>query len=136
MSCRESGIYLVNTNYVAGANGTIPLGSVVRRSGCKCQLNGDSVICYGKGAFDVTCSVTLTPVAAGDVGVQLYANGNPIPGATASATATAGSAVALPLLGVVRSCGCDAVTIGARLVSGDATTGATINNIATRIDVG
>jgi hypothetical protein len=109
---------------------------MARRTGRAFQLNGNSVTCYGVGTFDVTCSVTLTPVGAGDIGVQLLANGNPIPGATATVTGTAGSTVALPVIGTVRSCGCDVITIGARLVSGDATTGATIDNIATRIEVG
>lgn len=132
--CHDESIYLVNTNYQAPANGSIPLGSVIRRSGNNIQLNGNSVTCYGKGKLNLTCSVTLTPAAAGNVGVQFYANGNPIPGATATVTATEGSTVALPIVGAVRSCGCDAMTIGAQLVSGDATTGATIDNIATQIE--
>lgn len=132
--CHDESTYLVNTNYQAPANGSIPLGSVIRRSGNNIQLNGNSVTCYGKGRFDITCSVTLTPASEGNVGVQFYANGNPIPGAVATATVAAGSTVALPIVGAVRSCGCDAVTIGASLVSGDATTGATIDNIATRIE--
>lgn len=136
MACCKSSIYIVNTNYAAPANGEIPLGSIARRTGRAFQLNGNSVTCYGVGTFDVTCSVTLTPVGAGDIGVQLLANGSPIPGATATVTGTAGSTVTLPVIGTVRSCGCDAITIGARLVSGDVTTGATIDNIATRIEVG
>ena len=133
MSC-NSAIYTVNSNVTVAANGTIPLGSVIRRFGCNCQLDGSAITCCGRGYYDVECSVSLTPVGAGVIGVQLYADGVAVPGATASVTGAAATTENLVITGLVRQkCeGATSLTVG--LVSGAVATGATINNIATVVE--
>lgn len=90
MSC-NSALYTINTNLDVAANGTIPVGSTVRRFGCNLQVNGPDIVCCGVGYYDVEGSITLTPEGAGEVGVQLYADGAPVPGALATVTGTAGN---------------------------------------------
>lgn len=97
------------------AGSTIALGSVLRRFGCNCRLNGSSVIEIsdnGGGYYDVTATVTLAPTAAGNVTVALYQNGAPISGAVATGSVTtAGNSITLPLVTTVRNnCCCDSVS--------------------------
>jgi len=131
MSC-NSAIYTVNSNVDVAANGAIPFGSIVRRFGRNIQLSGSDITVCGMGYYDVECSVTLTPVGAGDIGVQLYADGAPIPGALATTTGTAGDPINLSITSLVRQRCNGASSLSLRLVTPDAvTTGATVNNIAT-----
>ena len=90
-------------------NGIILPGSVLRRYGCNCRLNGNAQELTGEGYYEITGTVTLAPTAAGLVTVALYENGVQIPGAVASATASAAAAsVTLPLVATVRQgCGCN-----------------------------
>lgn len=127
----NSAIYTVNSNVEVAANGSIPLGSIVRRFGQNIQLNGTDVVICGQGYYDVECSVSLTPVGAGEIGVQLYVDGTPVPGAIATVTGAAATIDNLSITALVRQKCCGASSLSLRLVSGDVTTGATINNVAT-----
>ena len=101
--------------------GIISPGSVLRRYGCNCRLSGNAQELAGEGYYKLTGSVTVEPTAAGVVTVALYHNGAQLPGAIASATATAaGDAVALPLVGTIRlGCCCDeASSVTAVLIEG------------------
>lgn len=111
MSC-NSAIYTVNNSNttVTTSDETfvqVPLGSVVRRFGRNLTLDGDSIIACGYGYYDCECSLTYTPSAAGTLSVQLYQDGMPIPGATASQIATAGGPVNLGISSLIRNCGCN-----------------------------
>lgn len=106
MSCK-SAIYTVNaTSQLNAANAQVPFGSVVRRFGSNCQLDGGSIILDGPGYYDVSISLSTAPTAAGEITAQLYKDGVAIPGANATVTAAAGGdTVVLPIICTVRNCG-------------------------------
>lgn len=108
MGC-NSLIYTANSEAAAiPVGGMVPLGTVVRRFGCNCQLSGNGIVCQGNGYYKVDADVVLTPTAAGTVTVTLLSDGVPVPGATASATvAAAATTVTLPIDTVVRNRCCD-----------------------------
>lgn len=116
------------------AGSTITLGSVLRRYGCNCRLNGNSVIkLSGQGYYEVTATVTLAPTASGNVSVALYQDGTPISGAVATGSVTtAGNSITLPLVTTVRNnCCCDSVSaITCVLTSGTST----VSNISMRVE--
>lgn len=113
--------------------GIIPLGSINRRFGCKCNnaldLNGNGITINEAGYYDIDISVTATATAAGNVTVTLF-NGNvAVPGATATATAAANGTVALPILPLFRQmCGS-----GSNLTLVLTGTAATVNNVSVKI---
>ena len=132
MSCK-SAIYTVVTNASVAANGQIPFGSIIRRFGPSLDLSGSDIVACGRGYYGVDCSVTLVPVGAGAIGVQLYADGTPVPGATAQAQGTAAEPLNLSVTGLVRQKCQGATSLSMGLVSGDVTTGATVQNMATKV---
>ena len=114
-------------------NTTIALGSVLRRYGCNCRLNGNSVIeLSGQGYYGVTATVTLAPTVAGNVTVALYQDGVPISGATATGSVTtAGNAITLPIVTTVRNVCCDSDSaITCVLVAGTST----VSNVSVRVE--
>ena len=110
MSCK-SALYAVNsTSQLNAANAQVPFGSVVRRYGNNCQLDGGSIIVSGSGYYDVDISLSTAPTTEGEITAQLYKDGVAVPGATATATAAAaGDVVNLKITCLVRNCGqcCD-----------------------------
>ena len=130
----NSAIFTVSTNSAVAANGIVPLGTVIRRFGCNTALEGDSITCYGRGYYEVNASVTMTPVAAGTIGVQLYQDGVAVPGGMAYATGTAGEPLSLSFPALVRQTQCGATSLSLRLHSGTATTGATVSNCSVTVE--
>lgn len=130
----KTAIYTVNQGAVSVAvGGIIPLGSINRRFGCKCNnaldLNGNGITINEAGYYDVDISVTATATAAGNVTVTLFKDGVAVPGATATATAAASGTVALPITPLVRQmCGS-----GSTLTLVLTGTAATINNVSVKI---
>lgn len=128
------GIYTVNQGAAAVAvGGIIPLGSINRRFGCKCNnaldLNGNGITINEAGYYDVDVSVTATATAAGNVTITLLKDGVAVPGATATATAAASGTVALPITPLVRQmCGS-----GSTLTLVLTGTASTINNVSVKI---
>ena len=111
----------------------ISLGSVLRRFGCNCKLNGNAIEIDGQGYYTISGTVTLAPTAAGNVTVVLQENGNTIAGATATGSVTtAGNSVTLPIETTVRQgCCCD----GASSITCVLTAGAsTVTNISLRVE--
>lgn len=102
-------LYAVNsTGQLLAENSQVPFGSVVRRCGCDCQLDGDSITLRGTGYYDVDISLSTVPSAEGDISIQLYKDGIAVQGATATVTAAAGGdAVNLHVNCVVRNCCCN-----------------------------
>ena len=134
MSC-SSAIYTSNQNVTVAPNGVIPFGSVNRRFGCNCQLNGNDIVCCGRGYYEFDASVSLTPVDAGLIGVQLYEDGSPVAGASAFATGTAGETITLPITALVRVKCDSAKSLSIRLVSPEgATTGATVVSMPVTVE--
>jgi len=92
-------------------NGIITLGSILRRFGCNLRLNGNAIEAEGEGYYTLDCDVTVEPTAAGIVEVALYANGTPIPGATATGSVSAAEdPVTLPISTTIRRSCCGGAT--------------------------
>ena len=130
MGC-NSAIYTVNRSNTALTTTTgtfvqIPLGSIVRRFGRNLGLDGNSILCCGSGYYECNASITLTPLAAGPITVQLFQDGVAVPGAFASITGVAATTVALPIDTLVRNCGCDCNTT----LSIGVNSSCTVNNLA------
>lgn len=86
----KSAIYTAMTSATTVAvDGTLPLGTVIRRFGCNCQLSGNGISITGAGYYDTNISVTLLPTAVGNVTVTLSKDGVAIQGATATTNVTA-----------------------------------------------
>ena len=135
MSCKSALYAAMQTPAAVAVGGVIPLGSLIRRYGCDISLNGNTVnIVGGKdaaGYYDVDASITVAPTAAGTVTVTLYKDGVAVPGATASATATAADDVLdLSISALVRQVCCAAGSALTLVLTGAA---ATVNNVALRV---
>jgi hypothetical protein len=110
----------------------ISLGSVLRRFGCNCRLNGNAIELVGEGYYTIDVDVTATPTATGNVTVSVLKNGVVIPGATATnSVSTVGNSTTLPINTTVRlGCKCDgASSITVVLVAG----AGVVNNISVRV---
>lgn len=131
MSCK-SAIYTVNSvQQPYAANSQIPFGTVVRRFGNNCQLDGPSIALNGGGYYGIDISLSIAPTAAGEITAQVYSNGVPVPGALATNTAAnAGDVVSLPITGMVRNCGQCAVSTLSLFI----TAAGTPTNFATKVD--
>ena len=114
------------------ANSVISLGSVLRRFGCNCRLNGNAIELEGEGYYTIDMDATVTPTAAGNVTITLFKDGVAIPGATATnSVSTVGNSTTLPINTTVRmGCNCNgASSITAVLVAGPGV----VNNISMRV---
>lgn len=138
MSC-NSALYTANTSEQALlANAQIPFGTIVRRFGRFCNVQGSDVVigdcCSkdGNGYYNVDCSVTLEPAEIGSVSAQLYVNGEPYPGAIQTGYAAAeGNPVPLSFAATVRLFGfCNLATLQVRLGE----EAATVTNMGFRVE--
>lgn len=94
----------------------ISLGSVLRRFGCNCRLNGNAIELEGEGYYTVDVSAVATPTAAGNVTVSVFRNGVAIPGAIATdSVTTVGNSSTLAINTTVRlgcnCCGASSLTV-------------------------
>lgn len=132
MSCKSLIFTAMQTPTAVAVNGVIPLGTIVRRYGCNCNLNGSGIAINGQGYYDVDVSVEAVPSAAGTVTVQLLKDGVAVPGATAAATvAAAADVVTLAFPATVRLGCCSTGSVLTLLLTGAA---ATVNNVAARVE--
>ena len=101
-------LYTVNqSSQNVAAGGVVAPGSVIRRFGQCVNLSGNGVEIRGPGYYALSAVVVCAPVAAGNITATLSKDGVPIPGATATASVTtAGNAVSLPIVAVVRETCC------------------------------
>lgn len=134
MSCKSALYTVNNTNTTITATTTtpaqIPFGSIIRRFGKYVNLEGGSIFCCDSGYFKVNCSITITPAEAGIITAQIYQDGIPIPGAFASATATADGTINLSIDTLIRNCGCNCNSVITLTIDADSV----INNISTVIE--
>lgn len=132
MGCK-SAIYTANsTATVTAVGSTIPFGSIIRRFGQNIDLSGTAINICGRGYYDVDISVTANATAAGTVTVTLFKDGVAVPGATASATASAaGDAVNLSIEALVREMCCDSTSTLTLVLTGAA---ATVTNVAAVVE--
>lgn len=120
------------TSSAVALNGTIPLGSVLRRFGCNCRLNGNKIEIEGTGYYTVTATVTLQPEAAEAVSVALYENNVAVPSAVATGTAAAiGDDVTLTIVTTVRETCCEGASSLALILTEGAST---ITNVSMRVE--
>ena len=105
----KSAIYTVNSSAQnVAVNGTLNLGSMIRRFGPNLNLAGDAIQIAGAGYYDVEASITLAPTASGDVTVTAFLDNIQIPGGTATGSVSAAdNPVNLSISSLVRqSCQC------------------------------
>ena len=120
------------TSSAVALNGTIPLGSVLRRFGCNCRLNGNKIEIEGTGYYTVTGTVTLQPEAAGAVSIALYENNVAVPSAVATGTAAAiGDDVTLTIVTTVRETCCEGASSLALVLTEGAST---VTNVSLRVE--
>lgn len=113
-------------------NSTIALGSTLRRFGCNCRLNGNSVEVDGAGYYTISGTVTLTPSAVGNTSIAVFVNGVQVSGSVVTGgVTTVGNSVTLPIETTIRQgCNCD----GASQITLVLTAGAsTVNSVSLRV---
>lgn len=127
---------LIQTSNTSSQNvavgSVISLGSVLRRFGCNCRLNGNAIEIEGDGYYAIDVDVTATPTVAGNVTVSVLKDGAVVPGATATTSvSTVGNSTTLPITTTVRlGCKCDgASSLTVVLVAG----AGVVNNISMRV---
>lgn len=131
----RSAIYTVNQSAQnVAVNGTIDLGSMIRRFGPNLNLSGSAIQIAGAGYYDLDASITVAPTAAGNVTVTAFVDNVAIPGATATATvSTANNVENISIKGLYREgcpC-CDGITNLTFVLTG---TAASITNIAVTVE--
>lgn len=90
MSCKPKIYVATTTSTPVIAGGTLPLTTIVRRTGNTINLSGNSVAITdcGSNYYLVTVNATFTAPVAGVVTLNLQQNGSNVTGATASTTIT------------------------------------------------
>ena len=130
----KSLIQTVNQSIQAvSANGIIDLGSVIRRFGCNCRLNGNAIEVDGAGYYTIDLNVTLAPTVAGNVQIAIFKNGVQLTGATATGSvSTANNTITLPIQTTIRDgCNCEGGTsLTVVLLAG----ASTVSNVAMRVE--
>lgn len=128
----KSAIYTAMTTPTSVAvNGTVPLGTTIRRFGCNVAQDGNTISIKGRGYFLVMASITAAPAAVGAVTVAMSKDGVPVSGATASSSvSTAANPAALPITAIVRNaCDCDSSALSFTLDG----TASTVQNVAVTV---
>ena len=109
----------------------MPIGETVRRYGCNIRQNGNTITLSGKGYYVINASATLSPTAAGDVGISMLKNGIAVQGANANVTVgVANNTTSVFTTAIVRN-NCDYDNSDISFVLN--TTGANITNFAVTI---
>ena len=105
----KSAIYVVNqSTQVVPVDGTVTLGTIIRRFGPNINLSGNGIQICGAGYYDIDAQFVVAPTAEGEVTITAYLDGVAIPGAISSATvAAAGDLATLSISSLVReNCAC------------------------------
>lgn len=125
----RSAIYTANTtSQVLTADSGVSFGSVIRRFGCNCNLNGDAITLSGAGYYDVDINVVVTGSAAGTAEIVLLKDGVEVPGATASTATSTTSINTVGISALVRELCCEGGSTLTLVLRG---VNATISNVAT-----
>lgn len=115
-------LYAANGNQqTVTVNNAISFGNVVRRYGCKVRLEGGNAVVSAPGYYAVDVDIDLIGSATGVVGIQLYKDGVPVPGAKAERTSAAATRYALAIPAVVRHTCCGEGVLTVVLTGQDAT---------------
>ena len=118
------------SSQTVAADSVISLGSVLRRFGCNCRLNGNAIEIEGDGYYIVDVVVNAVPDEVGDITIALTQNDTVISGTTTTATVAAvDTSVVLPIVTTVRLNCCMAKALKVVLVDG----ASTVTNISVRV---
>ena len=115
MGCCEPFAYVANANVAqVDEGGYVPLGEVVHYACGACTLNGNSVMCRGKGAFDVSATLVVSQVDTSGstpplLAATLTQDGQPIQGGYGAANSS--GTVTIPLHAVIRNDSCSATSV-------------------------
>lgn len=122
----------LQTTVTPAIGNTVPVGSIIRRKGCGIRADGNVINLTDPGYYDVELQATVAAAAAGNVVLQMLANGVEIPGAVATANiATADTQIeTIGISCVVRVNCCNDVTLS---VSVAGTAAPTISNMAVKV---
>lgn len=97
-----------NTQLIPSTGGVVNFNSVIRKKGCHLQLSGGNVTTHGEDHYVVLVNLSVSGTGAGTLDVQLFADGVPITGASASITTADATVYQLLVPGVVKeSCYCE-----------------------------
>jgi len=81
-------VYDSTTTTTVPANGNIPRPLSTVSTNCL-SCDGSTVTINRSGVYEVSANFSMAATAAGNVEIQMYRNGNAVPGAHAIATASA-----------------------------------------------
>lgn len=93
-------INTTTTTLTAGQ--TIPLGSVTARTNANVSISNDSLQINRAGYYNVSGQFVVTGTSAGNITIQLYANGTAINGAYSTVTVAEGSTLTIDLDKIVK----------------------------------
>lgn len=127
----KSVLYAANSNAqtTSETGSIINFGSIVRRYGCGLKLSGGNVIIEDSGYYNIDTNFTVTPSSAGTLIIQLFQDGNAIPGAKVTLSATVNT-VAVSIPAIVREKCCCESTITAMFIGVDTT----VNNASITVE--
>lgn len=111
MSC-SSALYASNRNtqvIPAGVPTVIDFGQIVRKSGNQINMSGGNVSILSAGYYDMDANFTLS-ATAGEVRIQLFQNGTPIPGAYAIVTAVADALYSVTIPDIIKNTSEEVIT--------------------------
>ena len=132
MSC-SSALYAANRNaqvIPAGVPTVIDFGQIVRRLGNQINMSGGNASVLNAGYYDMDTNFTLS-ATAGEVRIQLFQNGTPIPGAYAIVTAAADTLYSVSIPNIIKNTCCSEEVITAVATSDGEIT---ISNAAIKIE--
>lgn len=128
MGC-ESMVYASNDNTQTIADGSVvSFGSINRKFGCHCGMEGGNATVRGKGVYYIDANVTFV-ASAGTAVITLYQDGTAIPGADAAVITGNNGTYTLSIPTAIRQyCDCHSViTAVIRGITG------TVSNAAIRV---
>lgn len=103
MSC-SSALYASNRSeqvIPAGVPTVIDFGQIVRKLGNQINMSGGNVSVMSAGYYDMDANFTLS-ATAGEVRIQMFQNGTPIPGAYAIVTAVADALYSVSIPDIIK----------------------------------
>lgn len=132
MSC-SSALYAANRSTQVipeGVPTVIDFGQIVRRFGNQIDMSGGNVSIKSAGYYDMDTNFILS-ATAGEVRIQLFQNGSPVPGAYAALTAVADTLYSVTIPDIVKNTCCSEEVITAVVTSDSEVT---ISNAAIKIE--
>ena len=131
----KSAIYTANTSEQnVPSDGTINLGTIIRRYGPNVNLSGNAIQISGVGYYDIDANFTVAPTeAASEITISLLKNGVLVPGASATFyVETENTPVTIPISSLVREfCCCEEISSLTFTVSGAP---AIVSNVAVVVE--